>query len=73
MTGCPTPLKIRAVTGNLTFQDIFREGGEGKIGAGLKKSCSVGAESARNNLLSLLPRKLGVVFHHFNLRRIVKF
>ena len=37
MTGCPTPLKIRAVTGNLTFQDIFREGGEGKIGAGLKK------------------------------------
>ena len=51
MTGCPTPLKIRAVTGNLTFQDIFREGCGGKIGAGLKKKLFDRTEGARNSFL----------------------
>ena len=72
MTGCPTPLKIRPVTGNLTFQDIFREGLEGKIGAGgSKKGRTVHAITGFRCFLESLGWLL--VLHHFNLRQIVNF
>ena len=61
MTGYPTtPLKIRAVTGNLTFQDIFRERGRGENRAGFKKSCSEGRREHATTAVQCFLESLGL-------------